>query len=225
MALKPPKTADLVACSDLVLDFTIYPRSSVDATTVSQYVLALQAGEQFPPIIVDRKTKRVVDGFHRVKAYIMAHGDEAKIPVIWRDFKDETEMHRVSIAMNTRHGKTLSPFDRARCIKILVDLGVAEKDIADDLGMKPSAMLEFFTKRAAKCGKDEMVLKRTNIHLAGTKLSTKQGIGNARCSGMTQVFYVNQVINLIENDLLDPANKMLKERLSHLAGLLEDYRG
>src|SRR3990172_8850015 len=92
MALKPPKTADLVACSDLVLDFTIYPRSSVDATTVSQYVLALQAGEQFPPIIVDRKTKRVVDGFHRVKAYIIAHGDETKIPGIWGDFKDETEM-------------------------------------------------------------------------------------------------------------------------------------
>lgn len=56
----------VVAIGDIVIDPTIYPRvGGVQAATVGRYADALAAGEEFPPVVVERGTMRLLDGHHR----------------------------------------------------------------------------------------------------------------------------------------------------------------
>ena len=66
--------------SELLLDYDLYPRERIEPFNVNQMIEALTAGRELPPIIVDRKSLRVIDGFHRVKAYQRLHGPDAEIP-------------------------------------------------------------------------------------------------------------------------------------------------
>lgn len=67
-----------------------------------------------------------------------------------------------------------------------------------------------------------MPLKNTVRHLAGKVLTTKQVDGNVKAGGMNQLFYVNQIVNLLENDLLDFSNMKLIDRLQYLKELLPE---
>lgn len=53
-------------------------------------------------------------------------------------------------------------------------------------------------------------------------LTTKQVDGNVKAGGMNQLFYVNQIVNLLENDLLDFSNMKLIDRLQYLKELLPE---
>ena len=57
--------------------------------------------------------------------------------------------------------------------------------------------------------------------MAGKKLSKPQEAANRKLSGMNQVFYVNQLITLIEADLLDKENDELLAKLQQLQVLLD----
>src|SRR5271155_2464210 len=58
-----------IALSELVLDFDIYPRVDVDTTNVSRIQDAITAKVAMPPLVIDKTSKRIIDGFHRYKAY------------------------------------------------------------------------------------------------------------------------------------------------------------
>src|SRR5688572_13414948 len=60
---------ETIKASELVEDFDLYPRGDVDGTHVLSLVQALEAGVELPPIIACKKTKRIVDGFHRRRAF------------------------------------------------------------------------------------------------------------------------------------------------------------
>lgn len=53
-------------------------------------------------------------------------------------------------------------------------------------------------------------------------LTTKQADGNVKAGGMNQLFYVNQIVNLLENDLLDFSNVKLVDRLQYLKEILPE---
>ena len=73
-------------------------------------------------------------------------------------------------------------------------------------------------------GKDgeKVPLKTTINHMAGKKLTKKQIAVNEKLSGMTQSYYVETVIRLIESNLIDQTNEKLLERLEYLKKLLLD---
>ena len=68
---------------------------------------------------------------------------------------------------------------------------------------------------------NDVPLKHTIRHMAGKKLTKKQAVANKRLGGMNQMFYVNQVITLIDSDLLDTDNVELMKRIETLAQLLQ----
>ena len=86
-----------------------------------------------PPIIADRKTKRIVDGFHRGRAYRRLFGDGYECEVVWRDYASEADLFGDAMRMNSAHGNNITPHDRTRCILIGERLGMDEGDIADAL--------------------------------------------------------------------------------------------
>ena len=119
----------------LILDYDLYPRGSAPDSQHIGYMLdSIVAGIELPPVIVDKKSKRVVDGFHRVKAwhryfnshkdedktipsYFNSHKDEDKtIPIIYKSYRSEGDMFIDAMKYNSAHGRTLTQYDRAHCI-------------------------------------------------------------------------------------------------------------
>jgi hypothetical protein len=69
-------------------------------------------------------------------------------------------------------------------------------------------------------GGRRIVLKRSMEHLSTHTVSEEQASAMERAGGLDQTFYVSQVINLIEGDLLDRDNEKPLERLRCLRNLL-----
>jgi hypothetical protein len=208
--------------SSLVLDYEFYPREQIQTYHVRELIEVLEAGIELPPIVVDRETKRVVDGFHRVRAYKKFYGANAKIPVILKDYENEAAIYVDAIALNAAHGRPLSPYDKARCIARAEELKLEPAVVAKALNTTVEKIAELKTERFAFYEKKQVVLKRTAAHLAGTELEKEQFEYNIHAGGMAQRFYVNQVIAMLESDTVDWHDERLIGCLKRLRGLLDE---
>jgi hypothetical protein len=119
-----------VKLSELVEDFDIYPRHSVDSAYVSELARAIQAGVTLPLARVDKKTKRIVDGFHRVRAWRKVLGRGGEIEVDLRSYASEQDLLKEAIELNAAHGRKLDQQDRSRSALLLERHGVTVKEIA-----------------------------------------------------------------------------------------------
>ena len=211
--------------SSLVFDFSFYPRSNIDTQHVGYIAQAVEGGATLPPIIIDKKSKRIVDGFHRTRAYRNLYGDDHGVECVEKAYKTDRAMFLDAMRYNAAHGRRLSSHDRAHCINLALEFKMELESVATALQMtldktKQMKVERFGEMRVGK-KKKPVPLKRTIAGVvAGKMLTPRQVEANDRLSGMTQVFYVNQVIELIEADLLDTKNERLIERLGHLQGLI-----
>jgi hypothetical protein len=219
----------MIPLADLVLDFDLYPRRQVDSHHVAAMVEAHHAGVKFPPIVCDEKSKRVTDGFHRVRTFERVFDDPTtKVRVELRAYASDEEMFRDAMRMNASHGRALAAYDRTHCILRAEQLGITPEHIAADLQITTEAIGKLTANRVGELtgrkrnGHARRVpLKRTIAHMSGQRLSKAQVAANDKLGGMQQLFYVNQLITLIENDLLDKGNDGLVEALRKLHGLLD----
>lgn len=213
---------ETVPAASLLLDENLYPRHKVDATHVAHIRSAMRADEELPPVIADRKSKKVADGFHRITAALKEFGEEAEVEVEWRDHEDDGALLLDAIHMNSGHGSNLSRYDRVRCLQLAEEFGVTLEDVAAALRSRPGEVQELRVTRTAKGSRGTMTpIKHGLGHMAGRKITKKQAEGVASYGGMNQLYFVNQVILLIEKDLLDADNEALMERLGYLSELLE----
>ncbi len=206
--------------SELIIDFDLYPRNNVDKTHVRHLVDALEAGAELPPVLVDKKSKRVIDGVHRTRAALRHVGADGEISVIEKPYTNDAEMFLDAMRLNSAHGAKLDSADRVHCAIVAERLSISIEDVAGALQVRVDRFGSLVADRTATCGRLKVALKRTNRHMAGHKLSKQQREANERSSGMNQQFYVNQVIDLIESDLLNKENEKLMEKLSRLHELL-----
>ncbi|HUU12549.1 MAG TPA: hypothetical protein VM182_02425 [Terriglobia bacterium] len=212
---------------ELVEDFDLYPRTRVDSAHVSQIAEALVAGATLPPLVVETPSLRIIDGFHRARALRRVYGDEATAEVIEKRCKTPGIAFKMAMELNAAHGRALAPFDRTHCILRGGSLGLTMTQIGEALHMTQECVDRMQETRVGRMrsvgtyGTNAVALKRTVAHMANRVLTKAQCEANGKLSGMQQQFYVNQVILLIENDMLDKENEKLMERLAHLAELLE----
>lgn len=209
-------------CAELVLDFDFYPRMQVDSQHVAYMVQAKNAGADFPAIVINKKTKQVVDGFHRVRSEMRINGDKATVMVVEKDYRNDQEMLLDAIERNASHGRNLTTYDRAHCAILASRLEIDDEQVAGVLHVDPAYIGELRVDRSAKSLRGPPVpLKQTIKHMSGRRLTKVQQEANRKLGGMNQVFYVNQLICLIESDLLDGDNEALIVRLCHLRDLLD----
>lgn len=119
-----------IPVATLVEDFDIYPRHEVDSAWVADLARALQAGAVLPPITVEKRTLRIVDGFHRRRAHIKAFGAETAVQIVEQTFKSEAALIEACVAANSAHGRRLDSTDRTRAALMLSKVGVAPTRIA-----------------------------------------------------------------------------------------------
>ncbi len=220
-----------VKLCDIVLDYDLYPRREVDSHHVAGMQAAYNAGTEFPPLVLDQKSKRIIDGAHRYKMFKRVFRDTPnhEVDCVLKRYKSERHMFLDAMRYNASHGKNLSSFDRAHCVFRASELGIDTDAVAGALSVTTEHLGKLTIDRKATAGglttdgpRRDVQLKRTIRHKAGSKLTDRQVEANDKLSGMHQVFYVNQVIELIESELLNRDDAELMQRIEKLHRLLSD---
>lgn len=215
--------------TDLVVDFTLYPRGDVDSQHVGYMVRSLEAGHSLPPILVDEKSKRIVDGVHRWKAHQRFAGEDVEIECVLRAYPSDADLFLDAARLNAAHGSSLTTFDRVKCLLRADELGIKDESIADALKITVEMAGELRRERAGRLRSGPKVsavpLKRTISHMAGRTLSRRQLEINDRLGGMNALFYANQLVMLLEGNLIDLSNEKLLAELEKLQGLTAELLG
>ena len=58
-----------IAISKIVLDETIYSRNGVAEVHIKKLISALRTGVKLPPLIIEARSFRLIDGWHRCEVY------------------------------------------------------------------------------------------------------------------------------------------------------------
>lgn len=191
---------------ELVFDWNLWPRHKaevLDVTNLNQLKDALRAGMRFPPVIVDEKSFRIIDGFHRTRATLDVLGDDAEIEVEVRRYGTEAEMFLEAGALNN-HGLKLGPLDRAHFILKARKMKIPPAAIATALGMDPDKMKEFIAKRSAKTREGEVIpLPAGARNLAGKVLTESQEHFARTANGCLPEMYARMLLNALNADALE----------------------
>ncbi len=125
-----PSQVHRLALEAVRRDPSVWPRSAFDEEALARYRDCL---DQLPPVRIDRTTRLLLDGFHRVRVYEEAGRSE--IPVIEEDCPPGMYLLR-ALELN-RHGRPISLPERNRVIVQLAEQGIPQRVIAQAAGLSP----------------------------------------------------------------------------------------
>lgn len=124
-----------VKASSLVIAEWATTLRKVNMFIVSRYRIAMRAGAQFPPLIVDKDTKEVVSGNHRLSAHLAEFGGGVPIEVEYRKFKNHAERLKVFAEENCKHGLPMSGPTKAMLVSAMIENGLTVQEIAATFNM------------------------------------------------------------------------------------------
>jgi hypothetical protein len=212
----------MIACAQMVADEAIYPRAGVDPWQVGRLAQALRAGADLPEIILEESTLRIVDGWHRRAAAIRINGPTATFPCFLRAYESEAALFSESMLLNSRHGQSLSNFDRTRSILLARKLGIPDAATAASLQITVESAVELVLQRSGLGPDAEIVpLKYAAARLAGSRLSAEQLVANDQSGGRRLRYYIGQVLNVVSGDLIDWSEPGLAEAMESLRMALD----
>lgn len=93
----------------VVFDPTIYPRAEWSQATVNRYAEAIEAGDEFPPIVLERSGSRLLDGLHRLKAHSQALRTE--IAASYVDVPEGMPLKLYAAGLSAKHGDRIGHDD------------------------------------------------------------------------------------------------------------------
>jgi hypothetical protein len=204
------------------MNYGLYPRQQADSHHINEMRQAVAAGVKLPPIIIDKKTKCVIDGFHRLLLWISLK--YTKVSVVEKTYRNEAEMFLDAMRYNADHGRALSTYDRAHSVIVAAGLGLADDAIAGALLVTVERVCELRANKSATTGGGALTravaIKRTIGHMAGRRLNKRQIEVNKKLGGMNQLFYVRQLLMLYNSNLIDTSNADLLSALQELKAVI-----
>lgn len=213
-----------LSLAELVEDYDLYPRHSVDEAHVSQLYQALQAGAQLPPIIVEAASKRMVDGWHRARAWKKHLGPTAVVDVILREYATESDLLSDSVRLNAAHGRPLGTLDQVRIVAMCQHRGMEIPVIARIMNVTEPKVHRLQIRVATYEGSDGgavpgtkiVPLKRPAIHLAGQTLTQDQAKAHLSAPGTSYLFVVRQLREGLKSGLVNRADVRIVQELGFL---------
>lgn len=216
-----------IAVSELVFDKNIYPRSKPDSHNIALMADAMRAGQKFPPVTVEKKTKRIIDGVHRWKAWTQVYGKDSKIECELVNESDEGKLLVMCVDLNATHGLQLAAFERTDVLIRMDNLGVTREVALQALRMTAEKAERIEATRTAfrdlpGGGQEKVALKGSMTAFHGETLTKKQQEINAKQSGMKTQFHANQLADLIEAGIVARATESVLAALVRLRDLLNE---
>ena len=218
-----------VSISDLVEDYAVYPRRKLDEQHVADLVQALNANATFPPIIAEEKTLRIVDGFHRTRAYRRVLGDSGKVKVEIRAYDTDAELFLDAAALNAGHGRKLARADQIRIAVRASELGLSTEQIAMALSVTAERVeklqLRILVTDVGTSSDGGRLLvsapsKPVARHLEGRQITAEQAEAIDHGPGQRPVRLVHDLTNWLRAGVLDLTDDKLVDALLELAVLI-----
>ena len=224
--------------SKLHHDPEVYDRNSIDWVHVERLAQAIRAGDELPPIIVDKQSRVIVDGVHRYYAALRVHGEDGEIAVEYRRFRSRGEMIAYAARVNSRHGLRLLPSDYTRIVHMLRCHGYSDSSIADVLGVTQDDVTRYAlravqveTPTAMEPAVPVRVIPGTSLapvhgstkHLAGSQCSPEQAAVIDRTVGPDFGLVARQLREAIAAGLIPPDREDVVIGLAQLAEAIVRY--
>lgn len=118
----------LLSLSEIVLQQAVWPRGDYDEAALVRY---RECPDQLPPVRVDRQTRVLLDGFHRMKVH--QECGRSEISVIFEDCPPAQHLAR-SLELNL-HGAPIPTTQRNRVLVQLAEQGFTQREIAKVAGL------------------------------------------------------------------------------------------
>ncbi len=215
--------SERIRLGDLIEDLAIYPRGSVSDVRVADIGYAMDAGREFPPLVADRQTMKIVDGFHRRRALIRRLGEDGEADVDLTDLADEGAMLIESARLNSAHGLPLGRHDQMVIHIKAVKLGVSDEDIASALGVTPARLLRIAIREATGPDGGKVATKGGMGHLGGSYLSAEQLAEVRRQRGGSARSKVAELTGLLRQGLAPMAHDPdLRLALAELGSVIKE---
>ena len=165
----------------------------------------MDGGHDLPPVIADRRTRKLADGAHRWHAATAKGVPE--IAVEWRDYATDADLFRDALVLNSSHGLNFTTQDRLRVIQRSQELGLAD-DLPALLRVSASyieTLLPRFATVRGEPGPDgqqrRVPLKAAVRHLAGQQVTPQQAVAiNGNAPGAPYLLLTRQLIAAVEQD-------------------------
>jgi hypothetical protein len=185
---------------------------------VGRLTEAIRAGDPIPPMVVDRESLRIVDGFHRYHAYKRLK--TAEIEVNLEKYPSEAALFLRAVMLNARHGVPLSPQDQGRVFLLAEKLEITRENLADALAIRVSKLGNIERKFGKVHRAGLMYLKPALRHFAGGPVPKEVAEIADGVGGNTGDFYIRQLLMLIRSGGLK-MNDATAALLSELAEAIE----
>lgn len=204
-----------IKLGDVVFQERIYPRGKPSTQTIEDYADALLAGETMPPIILERGTNRLLDGYHRWKAHerltanpqLFTNGkraeDFAEIEVEFHDIPEGIPAKLYAAKLSARHGLRLKASEVEALARELctADPDLDVKVIAEYVGRSQRSVYDYV--RDIKARKEEQqraVLMRLD-RLGWTQQEMGEVTGISQGEVAKTLFQIAEVQNGIKKTL------------------------
>ena len=185
-----------VKIESLVLDFTLYPRDEVSSQNVAALVEAYTLGNPVPPILVEAKSYRVVDGFHRSVALKRMGRTEAE--VVEKTYKSDADFFADAVRLNAAHGRAFDSDDRKRSVIKLAEFGFDTASVSEIVNVTQEKIVEWTKGWGTDPDNHPVAVKAGLSHFAGRSMTKRQVRVNEQWSGMQPTFHINRLIDLLE---------------------------
>ena len=122
-----------VKIKDLKFDPELLDKRPVNQPTVNRYRRAMRFNEgvdDFPLMIVNKKTMAIVSGNHRCHAMLSEFGEEFEVDVIAREYENRREEIEHMVTENMKFGKQMEGFEAKRFRKWLYEYSTPVERIA-----------------------------------------------------------------------------------------------
>ena len=214
--------------AELVEDMDLYPRHAIDMAHVASLAMTLEAGTTLPPIVADKESKCITDGWHRARAYRRVHGPEAVVDVELIAYPDRSAMVFDAVHRNAEHGLKLQRIDQTRSALMLRMCGFNDGQIAGALHV-PEARVEKLSIKVAHApksagqnvpGSSVITLKRSVQHLEGKTLTKAQAQAHASLPGTSFLLIARQLCLGLTENMIDLDDEKLVVQLKELRDLL-----
>jgi hypothetical protein len=190
-----------IKLKNLNTDSEILAIRNVNPLFVSRYRQAMRQGDQFPPLLIDGRTKTIISGYHRYEAYLAEYGKDHTVDVVSKTYDTEADRIEEAVKENSKHGNPLDGISRRRAALKLAELGRDAEAISRLLGVS--------VKRVEKMG-DLVVcvrgqsapqpVKRGLEHIRGETVSAKDYKEHVKADrGVPVVSLANQLTRWFRN--------------------------
>lgn len=208
-----PKVKTLKA-AELIMDWSLWPRhtaNDLDSTNLARIKEAILAKINLPPIIVDAKTLRIVDGMHRLSSYMKIYGEDVDVEVELRQYKNEAEIFLDAVRLNSQQGLPLEPKDKAHAILVARKKRIPWPVLAQALGKTVESTKEFIEKRSATApGGEKIPIPNGAKRLAGKTLTKEEYHEVKTTNGMLPIVNIRMLLNALKGGAFkEPTEKEL----------------